>query len=308
MPRRLLMSLLLLLAGALPLRAQASAPRVPGPQPGAQWVRFTSLDGPPATVLDAYLFRPSGGGRHPAVVFLHGCGGLYVARGIDPRERDWAAQLNARGVAVLMIDSFSARGIGETCTGGMFDPLAAAARAKDAYAGLLYLQMQPDIRPDGIALMGWSDGGGALLAAMRDPSPARPSTLPQGDFRGAIAVYPTQCAPYQQSSSWQTRVALLVLIGEGNVWTPATPCLELMAQARKRGSLAELVIYPGAYHDFDAPGLALLRHPELTTAAGVVPILGTDPAARADMLRRVADFLQARLGIASSPYSSRPKP
>jgi poly(3-hydroxybutyrate) depolymerase len=29
-----------------------------------------------ATPLDGYLFRPAGERKHPAVVFLHGCGGL----------------------------------------------------------------------------------------------------------------------------------------------------------------------------------------------------------------------------------------
>jgi len=47
-------------------------------------VRFASYgdngSGPPATTLDGYLFRPAGEGQHPAVVFLHGCSGMF-ARG-----------------------------------------------------------------------------------------------------------------------------------------------------------------------------------------------------------------------------------
>jgi poly(3-hydroxybutyrate) depolymerase len=38
-------------------------------------VHFRSLE-PSAPLLDGYLFRPAGVGRHPALVFLHGCGGL----------------------------------------------------------------------------------------------------------------------------------------------------------------------------------------------------------------------------------------
>ena len=30
-----------------------------------------------ATVLDGYLYPSTGAGRHPAVVFLHGCSGMF---------------------------------------------------------------------------------------------------------------------------------------------------------------------------------------------------------------------------------------
>jgi poly(3-hydroxybutyrate) depolymerase len=67
-------------------------------------VHFPSSDdsgpGQPATVLDGYLLRPAGDGRHPAVVFLHGCGGLFDRMsGLEPGERDWAGEL--RGAATL---------------------------------------------------------------------------------------------------------------------------------------------------------------------------------------------------------------
>jgi len=47
-------------------------------------VRFPSLGdnrpGRAPTILNGYLFRPAGGDRRSAVVFLHGCGGLSAAR------------------------------------------------------------------------------------------------------------------------------------------------------------------------------------------------------------------------------------
>jgi dienelactone hydrolase len=36
-------------------------------------------------------------------------------------------------------------------------------RARDAYAALVYLQSRPEVRPDGLALMGWSNGAGTVL-------------------------------------------------------------------------------------------------------------------------------------------------
>jgi len=38
-------------------------------------VHFPSLDG--STQLDGYLYRPAGEGRHPAIVGLHGCSGMF---------------------------------------------------------------------------------------------------------------------------------------------------------------------------------------------------------------------------------------
>jgi dienelactone hydrolase len=50
-------------------------------------------------------------------------------------------------------------------------------------------------------------------------------------------------------------------------------------------------IYPGAYHAFDAPNLARTELPAYRTRAGVVPIIGTEPAALQDALARLPAFL-----------------
>jgi dienelactone hydrolase len=264
-------------------------------EPQSPWVRFNSLDGPQATVLDGYLFKPTTPGPHPAVVFLHGCGGLMVRGAIASREKQWAAALNAGGITVLMVDSFTPRGVKQMCAPTTFQQTVYAARTYDAYAALLYLQMQPDVTPDRIALMGWSEGGGVLLDTIRARSTARPPYLPEGDFRSAVGFYPARCNPHRQSLPWVSAVPLLVLIGDGDVWTPAAPCKELLDTAAPPKGLAEIVVYPGAYHDFDWPNMPLLRRPDYTTSAGIVPIQGTDPDARADAFRRVAEFFARTL-------------
>jgi len=58
-----------------------------------------------------------------------------------------------------------------------------------------------------------------------------------------------------------------------------------------RGAPIETQIYPGAYHAFDAPNQPRRELPDYRTRAGVVPIIGTDPAARQDVLTRVPAFL-----------------
>ena len=49
---------------------------------------------------------PRPAARMPAMVISHGSGGI-----LDGREHAWAARLNALGVATLVVDSFTPRGI-----------------------------------------------------------------------------------------------------------------------------------------------------------------------------------------------------
>jgi dienelactone hydrolase len=189
-----------------------------------------------------------------------------------------------------MVDSFTPRGVQKMCAPSTYQPAVFAARPFDAYAALLYLQSQPDVAPDRIAVMGWSEGGGALLATIRQRSASRPGYLAQGDFRGAIAFYPARCNLRAQGP-WVSSIPLLVLNGLEDVWTPAAPCRDLIATAAASHSPAEIVIYPNAVHDFDWPGMKVVRHIEYTTRDGIVPIQGEDPAAHADALKRVPDFL-----------------
>src|SRR5262245_2486709 len=65
----------------------------------------------------AQLLRPQGPGPCPAVVALHGCGGLLNKDDdLAKRESDWADRLVGAGYLVLFPDSFTARGMRQICT------------------------------------------------------------------------------------------------------------------------------------------------------------------------------------------------
>ncbi len=269
-----------MLAFALPAAAAAE-----------EKVHFPSLD-EAATSLDGYLFRPAGEGRHAAVVFLHGCDGLLNKRGaIVSRESAWAQQLTALGYVVLMVDSFTPREQGEMCSAGGFRLQLYRERPKDAYGALRYLQAQDFVRPDRIGVIGWSQGGGTVLLAIPEDSGGRPPELPQGDFAAAVAFYPASCKDESYRMPWKSSVPLLVLVGELDNWTPAAPCKSFVDGAVARGSLVEMQIYPGAYHDFDWPGVATHELLSYRMRSGAAPIAGLDPAAREDALKRVPQFL-----------------
>ena len=265
------------------------------PAAGETKIHFPSLD-PAATMLDGYLFKPDKEGRHPAVVFLHGCGGLLNRWGdVEARESDWADRLTERGYVVLMVDSFSPRRQGSMCAPQNFRDEVYLARPKDAYGALRWLQAQSFVRADRVFLMGWSEGGGIVLFAIRKESLGRPKELGAGDFRAAIAFYPASCRESAHKVAWTSTIPLLVLVGASDNWTPAEPCRALVEGAAARGSPAEMRIYPGAYHDFDWPHMMLRANEAFRTRAGVVPITGTNPAARADALERVPAFLGRHL-------------
>src|SRR5207237_6267543 len=96
------------------------------PAPAQELVHFPSLEdngpGQPSTQLDGYLFRPAGEGRHPAIVGLHGCSGMFSrANGMIAQiYRQWAEELTRRGYVFLLVDSFGPRQHGEMCSVGGF--------------------------------------------------------------------------------------------------------------------------------------------------------------------------------------------
>jgi dienelactone hydrolase len=293
-----------LTAFALVVAPAAAAQQAPsdGPDKRAlETVHFASLDG--KTNLTAYLGRHPGDAPRPAVVLMHGCSGLLNDQGrIFPIFRAWMRALFARGYDVLTVDSAASRGFGQTCTAGANRITMWRDRPKDAYAALGYLQAQPKVTADRIALMGWSQGGGVTLLTINDKSIGRPAALKQ-DFKAAVSFYPGACSETYQTkpwtevepNNWTAQVPLLVLFGEADVWTPLRPCEAFLSAAKARGNPIELKTYAGAVHAFDAPGLPRTELPAYRTGDGPIPVIGTDKDARADAFARVLSFLKLHL-------------
>ncbi|CAN7675918.1 dienelactone hydrolase family protein [Bradyrhizobium sp. LjRoot220] len=264
-------------------------------------VNFNSLDG--TTKLTAHLSRPEGDLPRPAVVLMHGCSGLLDGKGrILGLYRAWQRALVVQGYVTLTVDSTASRGLGQTCTWGPDAITMWRDRPKDAYAALQYLQAQSFVQADRVALAGWSQGGGVALLTINDKSTGRPADLAR-DFKAAVSFYPGACAEQFQSkpftevepNGWTTKVPLLVLIGEADVWTPFKPCGEFIAAAKARGNPVELKSYPSAVHAFDAPDLPRTELPAYRMRDGQIPVIGTDREARADAFVRVLEFMKRQL-------------
>lgn len=269
----LLMTLLAGAASALPTSAAAA------PEP----VRIAR----PGFSLDAVLYRPDGQGPFPAVVALHGCAGLGK-HDIAERYRDWAERLTGMGFVVLFPDSFGSRGLGPQCRVSNRSVRASRERVEDAVAARRWLQEQPFVKGDRISLLGWSNGATTVLYAVR---PEQPVARTGQDFRSAVALYPG-CRRLQ-ATAWSARLPTLILIGGADDWTPAKACEQMVAGARGRSAQVSITVYPGAYHGFDEPNLPIRILTGMASSAdgsGQVH-QGTDPAARAEALKRVPEWL-----------------
>jgi dienelactone hydrolase len=245
---------------------------LPGIASGQQRVVIAAPDG---VQLQAKLFLPAGAVTGAGVVALHGCAGPW-----PKRDDAWARLLAAQGHAVLLPDSFGSRGLRGECKQAAHTASAYTARRGDALAAAAWLQGQKFAPAGGVLLIGWSDGGTTVLAAL---GPG----LPAGLVRGAVAFYPA-CSRTARDAAWRNGAPLLILIGAADDWTPAEPCQALAAK-NPGVRVMQLV---GAYHDFDVPDdpvHEIFGLPYTKSGSGTAHA-GGNPAARRAALRLVPAF------------------
>jgi dienelactone hydrolase len=240
--------------------------------------------------LHALLYRPEGTGPFPAVVALHGCGGLMGPGGsVAPHYADWGAHLAAEGFVVLFPDSYGSRGLGSQCT--VRDTLARSRRERvsDAKAARQWLQSQGFVRREHVSLLGWANGGIAALWTIRRRAPMHSEDI---DFRSVVAFYPG-CRRLGEAA-WSARQPTLLLLASADDWMPSSLCEQMVAGTRGRSARVTVITYGGAHHEFDHANLPLAMHSGLAfTADGSGRAhVGADPAARADALRRVPQWLK----------------
>lgn len=238
--------------------------------------------------LKAMIYRPEGAGPFPAIIGMHDCSGLTNSSGaVASKYREWAQQLVKNGFIVLFPESYSSRGIGSQCTARNRPVRPDHERVADANVSRRWLEQQPDVRADRISLLGWSNGGSSVLWTVR---PQR-RTDDKPDFRSAVALYPG-CRRLD-STAWSTRVPTLILIGAADDVASPQDCEHMVAGAKGRSARITIMVYPGAFHDFDHPN----RPPQERTGYAVSADgsgrihTGTNAAARSDSLKRVPQWL-----------------
>jgi len=204
---------------------------------------------------------PVSGTRRPAIVLMHGCGGMFNTRGdLYVRNRDWAERFARWGFVALALDSFSPRGVKSLCELKQRPVHPWNERTADAYAALEYLVKRPDVDADRVFALGWSHGGSAVTGVVRPAARGLRKGGPR--FRAAIAFYPGCARPLRQRD-YRITMPLLILHGEADDWSPAAPCVELGERLKNSPFPLTVVVYPGAHHDFDHPSLRLRTLPNV---------------------------------------------
>jgi len=268
--------LIIALAGALTLSGAIAAPE--------------HIDIPEGDLtLHASLYRPEGAGPFPAVIALHDCGGLNQRPNTEAQlYSEWAKKLIGDGFVVLFPDSFGSRGLGSQCREHHRTVHAWRERVADVNAARHWLEEQSYVRRDHISLLGWSNGAVAALSSIRRTAATRTDTA---DFRSTVAFYPS-CRRLLETA-WSARVPTLILIGSADDWTPAAACQQMVAGARGRSAHVQIVVYPGAHHEFDRANSPIRLRTGLvnTTDPSGKAHGGTDPVARSDAFRRVPQWL-----------------
>jgi dienelactone hydrolase len=198
----------------------------------------------PETMAVASFFRATGtNGPAPAVVMLHGSGGVLSAR-----ELTYGRQFAAMGVSALVVDAFAARRDRATSFTDRLINITEAMMLADAYAGLRWLSERPDIDPRRIAVVGFSYGGMASLYAVYEQVAA--SFSPSGlRFAGHAAFYPPCIAEFENRRT--TGRPVLILMGSEDELVSHARCEMAVDDLRAGGSQAQFILYPGAYHQWD---------------------------------------------------------
>jgi dienelactone hydrolase len=242
-------AMILALASAADVRAQAVVDLRDG---RSGEVRFASSSpaGPTALMTGAgaaveivgTLSLPPGTERLPAMVVMHGSGGVS-----DGREHAWAQRLGDMGVAAFVTDSFRPRGVNATAEDQ--SRVSTVAMVADAFNALKLLATHPRIDASRIGIMGFSKGGQVALYTALEPF----RRVVAGNLRFAthVPLYPSCALPYIANQI--TRAPMLVLMGGADDYTPAAQCERYIEWFRSKGAPIRSIVYPGAAHGFDTP-------------------------------------------------------
>ena len=228
----------LLAGGAI---AQSAGPAFTAETQG----RIDFHSGPPGAenaAIWGYLSLPTGAGRVPAMVLMHGSSGLNSGSRVHYSEL-----LNRYGIAAFYVDSFTGRGISSSVQDQSV--LSYVDNTRDAFVALRLLRRHPRIDPARIGVMGFSRGGTVTWAsALRD---AYAQFRSEGlNFALHVPYYPgCNFGP----TAATTGAPMLFLLGGADNWVNHEHCLDFIRYHQKTNPRIEVKVYPGAHHAWDSP-------------------------------------------------------
>lgn len=204
-------------------------------------------EGIPATIAGVLRIPRMDKGTLPAVVLVHGSGGL------GNNITYWQERLNAAGIATFALDVFTGRGIVDTIDDQ--ERLGRLSAIVDVYRALDVIAARPLIDAARVALMGFSRGAQVALYAsvlrfqeMHAPSPHR--------YAAYLPFYPS-CAITFIDDALVGKAPIRIFHGAADDWVPVAYVREFAGRLKAAGADVELIEYEGAFHAFDNPSAPL---------------------------------------------------
>ena len=198
--------------------------------------------------VPAHLFLPKNIDKKvPAMVIMHGIGGLYNSSGQKRAYWEYAEMLAENGVAAILVDSHGARGFGVT---NMLASTAVSVYsfAADAFAAADLLRTHTLIDPDQIGIMGFSKGGMTTLLAT-DQRFINGLSATRSKFNLHIPIYPG-CGNFPEKLQ-PSMSPVHMLLGEKDNYAGITGCFEIEEKLKASNTPVHVTIYKGAVHSWD---------------------------------------------------------
>ncbi len=246
--------------------AEFPAPKLVVPQQ----VIFSAVDG---MQIHGQLFLPSDkGGKHPAVVFVHGGSRRQMLLGWSPMQyyaNSYAMNqyLANRGYVVLSVNYRSGVGYGLDFRQALHYGAAGASEFNDVLGAGLYLQSRADVDPRRIGIWGGSYGGyltalalarasdlfaaGVDMHGVHDWSLELDLWKPTSDFtvdETAVSRLAWESSPMASLDTWRSPVLLIQGDDDRNVLFAQT--VRLANALRAQGVPVEEHVFPDEIHDF----------------------------------------------------------
>ena len=188
--------------------------------------------------IEGYLVVPPSQGKVAAVVIVPGSGGFQAWM-----QHLVANRLNNVGIATLIIDSFTARGVKETSTNQANVPMAASVT--DGFAALQKLATDPRIDASRIGITGFSRGGTVAMFT-QELKFLQAMKLKDLQFAAHLPFYPGCSTTILNPAP--TNAPALYLMGEKDDYTPAAQCLPFIESLRSRNAKVGFKVLAGAHH------------------------------------------------------------
>jgi len=198
----------------------------------------------PLKVKATWNFPSSGEGPFPMVIYLLGGGGYKSSY-----HGEWIKWFNKQGIASLLVDQYSARGMSfSTGLGskqaGMTDP----AYLSDVYAAIRVATADPRINSKQIFTFGSSWGGGIQMYLMSKWYKAQLGD-DVADIAGHIALGPACYVTVDKPAP--TKGKMLMLLGGKDKWNQPAPCMDYGKRLSDAGADISVEMVKDAGHRWD---------------------------------------------------------